>query len=79
MNLSTMERLDSQLDQQLMHTPRSHCEVLATLLVDPGVLLFDRSKMNPAVVSCSKLTMALANGVVLVSLLLTLNTFHTLF
>ena len=48
MNLSTMERLDSQLDQQLMHTPRSHCEVLATLLVDPGVLLFDRSTMNPA-------------------------------
>ena len=48
MNLSTMERLDSQLDQQLMHTPRSHCEVLATFLVDPGVLLFDRSAMNPA-------------------------------
>ena len=58
MNLSTMERLDSQLDQQLMHTPRSHCEVFATLLLDPGVLLFDRSKMNPAAVTCSKLTMA---------------------
>ena len=58
MNLSTMERLDSQLDQQLMHTPRFHCEVFATLLLDPGVLLFDRSKMNPAAVTCSKLTMA---------------------
>ena len=36
-----MGRLDTELDQQLMHTPRAHCEVLATLLVDPGVLLFD--------------------------------------
>ena len=41
MDLSTMGRLDSQLDQQLMHTPRARNEVLATLLVDPGVLLFD--------------------------------------
>ena len=80
MNLSAMERLDSQLDQQLMYTPRSHyCEIFATLLVDPGVLLFDRSRMNPAAVTCSKLTMALANGVVLVSLLVTLNIFYTLF
>ena len=79
MNLSTIERLDSQLDQQLMHTPRSHCEIFATLLVNPGVLLFDRSRMNAAAVTCSKLTMALANGVVLVSLLVTLNIFYTLF
>ena len=41
-----MGRLDSQLDQQLMHTPRTHCEVLVKLLVDPGVLLFDRSTLK---------------------------------
>ena len=48
-----MGRLDTELDQQLMHTPRAHCEVLATLLVDPGVLLFDWSTMKD---------MALLNG-----------------
>ena len=41
-----MGRLNSQLDQQLMRTPRAHCEVLATLLVDPGVLLFNQSTMK---------------------------------
>ena len=45
-NLSAMGRLNNQLDQKLMHTPRAHCEVLATLIVDPGVLLFDRSTMK---------------------------------
>ena len=45
-NLSTMGRLDSQLDQQLMHTPRANCEVLTKLLVDPGVLLFNRSTLR---------------------------------
>ena len=29
-----------------MRTPRAHCEVLATLLVDPGVLLFNQSTMK---------------------------------
>ena len=41
-----MGKLNSQLDQQLMHTPRAHCEVLATLLVDLGALLFDQSTMK---------------------------------
>ena len=41
-----MGSLDGQLDQKLMHTPRAHCEMLAILLVDPGVLLFDRSTMK---------------------------------
>ena len=45
-NLSTMGRVDSQLDQQLMHTPRAHCEVLAIPLVDSGVLLLDQSTMK---------------------------------
>ena len=45
-NLSAMGRLNNQLDQKLMYTPRAHCEVLATLIVDPGVLLFDQSTMK---------------------------------
>ena len=46
MNLSTMGTLNSQLDQQLMDSPRAHCEVLAILLVDPDVLLFDLSTVK---------------------------------
>ena len=45
-NLSTIRRVDSQLDQQLMHTPRARCEVLAILLEDSGVLLLDQSTMK---------------------------------
>ena len=41
-----MGRLDGQLDQKLMHTPRAHCEILAIFLADPDVLLFDRSTMK---------------------------------
>ena len=41
-----MGRPDSQLDQQLMHSPRAHSEVFTILLIDPGVLLFDRSIMK---------------------------------
>ena len=31
------------------HYTTAHCEVLATLLVDPGVLLFDRSTVKDMV------------------------------
>ena len=31
------------------HNTTAHCEVLEILLVDPGVLLFDRSRMKDMV------------------------------